>query len=121
MSSNNSEFWNSGIPFVDPESRSVDWVDVGLSGFGIVATSFFDSLASTVGAVFDALIIEPVELISSEATGLIDDLLLTQYLIDFEPALSLVQNIPIGGFVGAVGIVALGVLFLSSILDTGVS
>lgn len=111
--SSNEEFWNSGLPFVDPESKSVDWVDVGLSGLGITATSFFDSIASSIGVTYEALIIEPANQIASESSNLLS-LLITDELLLFEPALEFVENT---GLLGSVAVVVVGFLIISLAFD----
>ncbi len=106
-----SPLWNSGLPFVNQDNKSVDWVDVGLSGVAIAATSFFDSVASTIGTTFNALIIEPANQIASESSNLVN-LLVSNELLSFQPALQFVQDT---GLIGSVAVLVAGYFVLSLI------
>ena len=107
MSEPQSEFWQSGLPFIsNAEGKRVDWTDVGLFSIGAVSTSIYTKIAQTIETLWDVVIIERAQDISSAYSGFVEGVFDQGIAaLSFDAATSLASDT---GFIGALVIVAVG-------------
>jgi hypothetical protein len=98
--------WNSDIPFIDGENKTVDWTQAGLTGVGILLVSLFESIASVTAALWEAFIIGPATTVGSELgtlMALVEGI--SGAAMDFGPAEAFAIDT---GLIGAMILVAAG-------------
>lgn len=109
------DFWESGLPFIsDAENKRVDWTDVGLLGVGTILTSFFDSLADLVAALWETIVIARVEDVTEFVTTAIERPIV-QVLAGLD-ASTAVEFASETGFAGSILIIAAGGYLLAWII-----
>lgn len=109
------DFWQSGLPFIsDAEAKRVDWVDVGLLGIGTVLTSVFNSIAELVATVWNVLIIDRAEDLSSAYTTYVEGIFEQgAAAVSFGNSTSVASD---AGIIGALLIVGIGGYLLAWVI-----
>ena len=95
-------------PFLKEKDGSLvlDSGDFGAAALSVILTSFLGGIADVITAIFESLIIGPIESVSDGVTRIIEELLtIPAGVLNWEPAISFAQET---GFVGALVLVAVG-------------
>lgn len=110
------DFWQSGLPFISSaEGRRVDWTDVGLASLGVVLTSVYSNIAATIATLWDVLVIDRANDISTAYTGYVNDLFAGgSEALSFGAARSFASDT---GIVGALVLVAAGGYLLAQAVE----
>ena len=112
MSEPRSDFWSSDLPFISSaESKRVDWIDVLVTAVLTVATSFFSSAANVLGALWQTIIITPLEGYADAYESYVESLLSAgEGALDFGPATAFASDM---GLIGSVIIITIGAYLIA--------